>query len=406
MRASTAFCRILGIPGIRVGDVAIQENRVVVEVALTAKVPRCGACGTKAAATYDHRRRRRWRHLDCFGWRVELCADLRRVACGTCQAVRTEAVPFARPGARHTTAFETAVIWAAVHMDKAAAATLWRVGWATVDAIVARAVGAPRRPTRLRAIGVDERSWRRGRALTVVVDHDTGAVIWAAEGTAKATLEAFFDWIGPEVASGIELVSLDMGRAYIAAVAARAPQARICFDPFHVVRIVNKALDIARRSLVGGIVGLNEASRRRLRFTLARSSRTLSHSEVELLDLIADRRRELYELWMLKEELADLYRLVEPEAAGDYLGAWVARARAARHPAMRRAAETVAAHFDGVVAAVETGLSNSRLEGFNAKIALINRRGYGHRNLTAFLKTVHLACGGVARPTSPWPMAP
>ena len=402
MRASTAFKRIFAIPGLRITDVEVSEDEVVISVALSAKRPCCGTCGTRADAVYDHRPGRRWRHLDACGRRVYLHADQRRVSCAVCGAVRTEEVPFARAGARHTRAFETAVVWSVLVMNKTAAATLWRISWEAVEAIVARAVEArPRIPGQLRAIGVDERSWGRGKALTVVVDHMSGSVIWIAEGTAGSVLEEFFDFIGPEAAAGVVAVSMDLDRAYIGAVRRRAPQARICFDPFHVVALANRALDGMRRSVSRQIQG-STRDNRRLRFALLKAPRSLSPADKAVIESLAGSRRELFDAWALKEELADLYRVVPPEAARDYLARWVEKARSSGIPAMAKLATTLNRHSEGIVAAVETGLSNSRLEGFNAKIALINRRGYGHRNLEAFRNLIYLCCAGASRPTSPW----
>ena len=407
MRASTAFKRILarsGVRGIRVTEVEIHDDEVVIWVAPTG-APRCGTCGTISRSIYDHRRRR-WRHHDMGGMRTYLAAEIRRVSCSACGKVRTEAMPFARTRARHTRAFEAAVVWSALEMNRTAAAQLWRVSWEAVDAIVARAVtGRFAIPARLRAIGVDERSWRRNKALTVVVDHDSGRVIWVAEGASGATLEAFFDEIGPEAAACIELVSMDMDRAWIGAVRRRAPQARICFDPFHVVALAHRALDERRRAVSTQVV-LAGRTKARLRFALLRSSQSLSGAERDLIQSLAGLRRDLFDTWVLKEELADLYRLVAPGSARDYLADWIERARASGIPAMAMVAKTLNRHFDGVVAAVETGLSNARLEGFNAKIALINRRGYGHTNLEAFKKMIYLCCGGTARPASPWVVDP
>lgn len=316
--------------------------------------------------------------------------------------MRTEAVPFARVGARHTRAFETGVVWSVLQMNKTAAATLWRISWEAVEAILARAVTArPRIPARLRAIGVDERSWRRGRALTVVVDHCSGAVIWIRDGTTGATFEEFFDFIGPEAAAGIELVSMDLDRAYIGAAQRRATNARICFDPFHVVALANHALNNMRASRSAQLPR-SFPHNKRLRFALIKSSRSLSVQDKELIQSLAATRRELFEAWVLKEELADLYRVVPPEAGRDYLSAWVAKARSSGIAPMAQVARTVNRHLDGIVAAVETGLSNSRLEGFNAKITLLNRRGYGHRSLDAFRNLIYLSCGGASRPASPW----
>ena len=88
----------------------------------------------------------------------------------------------------------------------------------------------------LRRIGIDEISHRKGhRYLTVVVDHDTGRLVWAAPGRDKATVEAFFDALGEERAKRLKLVSCDMAGWIEAVLVKRCPKAKRCVDPFHVV---------------------------------------------------------------------------------------------------------------------------------------------------------------------------
>ena len=398
MRACTAFKRILDLPGgVGVAGVTFVDGAVVVRLRLPARL-RC-PCGGESRASYDHRRRR-WRHLDVVGLRCYLEADLRRLACPACRRVRTEVVDFARPGARHTRALEDMIAWAAIHMDKTAVAELFRVSWAAVDAIVTRVVAEAMDGSRmgeLRHIGVDERSWRRRAAMTVVVDHDAPRVIWVGEGTKAATLAAFFTELGPEGCARIEVVTLDMGRAYPAAVAAHCPNAVIAIDPFHVMAAVNRALDTLRARAAASL-GLDARRRRVLRFALVGGPDRLSAAQREVLDRLRRDRGELYRAWELKEELADLYRRVDPSAARAYLEWWLARACRSRIPAMVASSRMVRTHLEGIVAAVEAGLSNSRLEGFNSKIALLIHRGYGFRNPESLKAMIYLTCGPVSLP--------
>jgi transposase len=401
VRASTAFKLILGLPGVRVGGVDVRPGEVVVAIGLSSPRLRC-ACGYVTRASYD-RRRRRWRHLDMGGWRCFIEADLRRLECPTC-GVRTEVVPFARPGARHTRAFEALVVWAASHLDKTAAAQLCRVAWETVDAIVARVVDeslADSRLSGLRRIGVDERSWRRRRAMTVVVDHDSGRVVWVGQGARAETLGRFFDELGPEATADIEVVTMDMSRAYRAAVQALEPTPVICFDPFHVMVLANRALDSLRRRVAASL-RLNAGSQRALRWALLGSSSGLSPARLAALDSLRADRHVLWRAWVLKEELADLYRLADPTRARAYLRRWLGRAARSRITVMVNLARTIRAHFEGIVSAVELGLSNSRLEGFNSKVALINHRGYGFHSPEALKAMIYLTCGPVVLPPL-WP---
>ncbi len=87
------------------------------------------------------------------------------------------------------------------------------------------------------------------RYLTLVSDHDTGKIVWGKAGKDTDTLGAFFDAVGDTTAEGIEAVSMDMGPAYAKAVRTRAPDAVICFDPFHVVKLATDALEALRRQV-------------------------------------------------------------------------------------------------------------------------------------------------------------
>jgi transposase len=192
-------------------------------------------CGWSTRAVYDSTTRR-WRHLDLGAARLYLEAEIRRLACRACGRVRTETVPWARPGARFTGDFEDVVAYLAQRTDKTTITRLLRCSWEAVAAIVTRAVAEHLDDTRLEAlyrIGIDEVSYRKGhRYLTVVADHDRdGAVVWAGEGMSSATLERCFDTLGPDRTARLVAASMDLHGAYAKVTRARAPQARVCADP-------------------------------------------------------------------------------------------------------------------------------------------------------------------------------
>lgn len=249
----------------------------------------------------------------------------------------------------------------------------------------------------LRRIGVDERSWRRRRAMTVVVDHDSGRVVWVGQGARAETLARFFDELGCEATASIEVVTMDMGRAYRAAVEALDPTPAICFDPFHVMALATRALDTLRRRVAASL-RLDVRSQRGLRWALLASGAQLSPARLAALDSLRADRHVLWRAWVLKEELADLYRLDDRSFARAYLRRWLGRASRSRIPVMINLARTIRAHFEGIVTAVELGLSNSRLEGFNSKIALLNHRGYGFHSPHALTAMIYLTCGPVVLP--------
>src|SRR3954447_17152294 len=250
VRVTTALNRLLRLPGASVVDVSIGVEGVIVTVRLRRRRRVCSGCGQTGRWLEIHDRRlKRWRHLDLGANRCIIECELRLLRCPTC-GVRMKPVPWARPGAHHTRDFDDVVCWLAQQMAKTPIAGLLRIGWDTVGRIVARVVADrldERRLVGLVAVGVDEISYRRGqRYLTSVVDHRTGAIVWCAAGRNAATLQGFFSELGDRKTT-IRAVSIDMSGGYEKAIRANAPAAEVCFDPFHVVRLGQRAVDQVRR---------------------------------------------------------------------------------------------------------------------------------------------------------------
>jgi transposase len=186
VRATTAFNKMLAIPGADVAGVQFTPNGIEVALRRRARRLRC-PCAWSTRAVYD-RSTRRWRQLGPGPSRLFLEAEIRLLACRACGRVRTETVPWARPGARFTRDLEDVVAYLAQRADKTTITRLLRCSWEAVAAIVVRVVAGHLDQARLDdlyCIGVDEVSYRKGhRYLTVVADHDRhGAVV----GSAKAS---------------------------------------------------------------------------------------------------------------------------------------------------------------------------------------------------------------------------
>jgi transposase len=401
VRVTTAFNRMLAIPGASVASVTFTPEGIVVGLRRRFRRLTC-PCGFSNRAVYD-RSTRRWRHLDAGACRLWLEAEIRRLDCRACGRVVTEQVPWARPGARHSRDFEDVVGWLAQRTDKTTITKLLRVSWEAVRNIVGRVIIEAIDDHRLEGlyrIGVDEVSYRKGhRYLTVVADHDRDdAVIWVGEGKSGATLEEFYDALGDERIARLEAVSLDMGGAYKTATDARAPNARQCVDPFHVIKLANEAIDKTRRWAWNQHrkIGLARAAWvKRTRWALVKDPDALDDDQWEIIRELKRRDSVLFRCWQLKEALRDLYRLRRLADAPAHLDWWLAWASRSRIPAFVALARTIRTNRDRILAAVELGLSNSKLEGINSKIRLINHRGYGHHSAAAVIAMIYLCCGGI-----------
>jgi transposase len=242
------------------------------------------------------------------------------------------------------------------------------------------------------------------------VDHDSGRLVWAAPGRDKATLAGFFDALGPERSAAITHVSAD-GADWIAdVVAERCPDAVRCADPFHVVKWATDALDEVRRqawNTARGAVGRRCAGRatghakalKHARYALWKNPENLTPRQHAKLAWVAKTDPRLHRAYLLKEGLRLVFQLPHDEAV-EALEVWVRSARRCRIPAFVELQRRIVKHTASILAAIEHGLSNGRIESVNTKIRLITRIAFGFRSPDALIALAMLSLGG-HRPTLP-----
>jgi transposase len=402
MRVSTAFNRLLQVPGASVVAVRFEREGIVVSLRRRARRLICPRCGCLGRAGYDRRERRRWRHLDLGSTRCFLECELRRFRCPGCGKVVTEAVAWARPGARFSRDFEDIVGWLAQQAAFSVISRLLRVSWRSVAAIVRRVVAdqlAGRRLTDLYLIGVDEISYRRGqRYLTLVADHTDGAVVWAGKGRGAATLERFFDQLGEGETGKLRAVSIDMSGGYQKAIREPASHVTVCFDPFHVVALANRALDELRRAL-WNLQGKSRGGGGFLkgtRWALLKDASALTESQQGALAFLAKLNSPLYRAYLLKEQLRALYAPESRPQAPALLDAWLRAAARSKLKPFVKLARTLREHREGILNAIRLGLSNSRLEGLASRIRLISHRSFGFHSAEPLIALIHLCCGRIS----------
>ena len=413
MRNKSVWERACGLTRTIVESVDFDEGAAAVVVAVrpVAKARgRCGRCGQRSPGYDLGEGRRRWRALDLGTTKVFLEANAPRVRCRS-HGVTVAAVPWARHGAGHTRDFDDLAAWLAVRTSKSAVTQLLRVAWRTVGSIVTR-VNADVDATvdrldGLRRIGIDEISYKRGhRYLIVVVDHDSGRLVWAGPGRNDAALNVFFDELGPERAALLTDVSADMADWIARVVARRAPNALRSADPFHVVAWAIDALDIERRR------AWNQAKGRRSTVGLARQGRStgdaqhISHARYALwknpgdltvrqrhqLDWIAKTDPRLWRAYLLKEGLRYVFA-VKGEEGKQALDRWASWARRSRMPAFVQLQRRIVAHREAIDAALDTGLSQGLVESTNTKIRLLTRIAFGFHGYQPLVALAMLALG-------------
>lgn len=401
MRATSLLRRVLPFRRLQVRSVRIEAEAIEVHVGLRGR-SRCSGCGRKCPR-YDRLRARAWRHLDVSGWRVRLVYAPWRVECRRCGVV-VEQVTWAAPRSRFTYLFEDLVAWLAQQTSKTAITDVLRISWRTVGAILERVVSRRRRavdPSRLRAISVDEISWRKGhRYLTLVVDLERQRVIWGTEGRSAASLERFLDEIGEEACQRIEYVAIDMAQAYMSAVKRRLPRAKIVFDRFHVQRVVSDAVDEVRRQEWRASRGTREgAVVKGTRYPLLKAPWKLTDCERDSLARLQAENRRLYRAYLLKEAFCDIFRrLYSRDTARRRMRAWMSWASRSRLAPFVQAGRTIRRHLEGILNYFDTGFTTSPSEGLNNKARLATRQAYGFHSALAALAMIELRCTGLTIP--------
>ena len=411
MRNATVWRALLGVEKTVIEEVEFDEDEQLLVAHVRAGKRARGRCGRcqRRSPWYDRGEgRRRWRALDLGTVQAVLEAESPRVNCGE-HGPTVAAVPWARHAAGHTYAFDEQVAWLATQCSKSAVTELMRIAWRTVGAIITRVWADVEqlhdRFADLRRLGIDEISYKRGhRYLTIVVDHDSGRLVWAAPGRDKATLGLFFDALGEQRCAQITHVSADGADWISAVVADKCPNAVRCADPFHIVKWATDALDEVRRQAwnqARGAVHQRRAGRatgharalKGARYALWKNPENLTTAQQAKLAWIAKADPMLHRAYLLKEGLRLIFQLSYEEAV-EALQVWIGWARRCRIPAFVDLQRRIVKHQASILAAIEHGLSNGRIESVNTKIRLITRIAFGFRSPNALIALAMLNLGG------------
>lgn len=363
-------------------------NRAHTDLLLTRMPPslRCSRCGQLSFDRYD-RTSQRIRDLNVFDLHTYLVLDKWRVHCPTC-GVRVEDLGFAAPYSRYTRRFEDLVARLCEHLPVANVAELLGMDWKTVKEIDKRALQrafADPDYTGLRLLSIDEISYKkRHRYLTLVLDLERTRVVWVGKGRGKATLEAFFDQIGEEVAHGILSIAIDMWHPYIAAIQAHAPQAAIVFDKFHVIRNYAQVVDRVRLDELKKAEKEEKPVLRGAKYLLLKNHQNLSPKQRNRLEELLSLNQNLNVVYVLKDDLKRLWNGTEREEAALLLADWIQAAQESGIGPLADFAKTLNHHAYGLLNHCDYPINNAQLEGLNNKIKVIKRRCYGFHDLDYF----------------------
>lgn len=348
---------------------------------------------------YDHKIRQ-VRDLSCGDTRVFLEMEIRRVCCRRCGTVKQEKLPWLADNPFYTKRFAFYVGRRCRSSTIQDVARELHLDWKTVKGLEMeymreqlRRAGTPGP----RVIGIDEIAIRKGHTYRIVVsDLVRRRPIWfGGQDRSEASMDLFFQWLGPKKCKRIRLAVMDMWKAFRSSTLKEenAPQAGILYDKFHVLRHLNEALDKVRKSEYARLSGEDRRFIKGQKYTLLSHWANLSHDGRQSLKLLFAANKRLNKAYLLKEMFAQLWDYQREGWARRFFDQWKAALKWQRLRPFEKFARMIEEHWDGIVLYCheENKVALGFVEGFNNKIRVIQRRAYGLRD-EEYLRLKVLTC--------------
>lgn len=350
--------------------------------------PICHLCGKPASRI--HSRERRWvRDLDFGPARVWIRCQYRKIICAQCRKTPLEELDIFHPYLRVTKRLARYIFELAKIMTVQEVSRHLGLDWKTVKAIDQHFLEQAYGQTDyrgLRILAVDEVSVRKGhRYLTVVLDYETGRVVWVGQDRKARTLKRFFSGMSREQRQHLEAVVMDMWDPYILAVQTKVPHVKIVFDLFHVVAQFHRIIDKVRHSEYRKASQANKEVFKGAKYLLLRNRTNIRRfKDRRHLEELLRLNKVINMVLILKDKLKHIWTYRSRTWAEKALEEWCALARAVKHPDVIKFAKTLCRYRYGILNHCDYPIHTGKLEGVNNKIKVIKRKAYGFHDLRYF----------------------
>ena len=354
----------------------------------------CPEC-RKACSVYDHSERT-WRHLNFFQHKTFLHARQPRIECPD-HGVKTVEVPWARSGVGFTLLMEAFILMLvqngmtptqAARMIDEHDTRLWRVVQHYVEKARSEADFS-----QVTVIGVDETSRARGHQYISVfmdLDEERRRVLFVTEGRDAETVKAFREDLtahGGRVEQ-IEEACLDMSAAFISGLTEHFPKAQLTFDNFHLMKLLNEAVDQVRR-----VEQLTHPELKGSRYLWLTNEWNHTEKQAATFDELRSSHLRTVRATHIKSVFQDLFACDSVTEAERMLKHWYFWATHSRIGPMIKAAKTIKKHWAGVLRWFVSRITNGLLEGINSLIQSAKAKARGFRSTRYLITMVYLIVG-------------
>ena len=349
--------------------------------------PICAGCHQPRPG-YDHLPPRRFEFVPLWGIAVYFVYALRRVDCPAC-GVTVEEVPWATGKHRHTRTYQWFLAQWARRLSWQETARVFHTSWQSVFEAVKYAVFwglAHDKWDHVHTLGVDEITWRKGHSyLTLVYQLDPGfkRLLWIGRDREEATLARFFYLLGTKSAAALEYVCSDMWRAYLNVIAAHAANAVHILDRFHIMRLLNQAIDEVRREEVKRLQRDGyEPILKHARWCLLKRPENRTEKQTVKLHELLKYNLDSVKAHLLRENFQRFWEYRSAAWAGKFLDEWCTQVMRTRLEPLQKAARTLRSHRALILNwfRAEGRLSSGTVEGLNNKAKLTLRKAYGYKS--------------------------
>jgi transposase len=384
--------------------VNIVEQRVDIRIEWPSGKPvRCPNCG-KACSLKDHREERVWRHLDTMQFKTLIHCCIPRSDCGA-HGVKTVSVPWSEPNSRWTLMFEAfAVTVLGLVPSIAKAQKILGLSWDETHAIKKRAVrrGLKRRKvTEIEHVGIDEKSFGvKERFVTILNDLDGERVLEVAPSKSMEAAKTVCASIPQEEREKVQAVAMDMTAAFERVCREMFPKSETVYDKFHIEQLLTKAMDTVRRKehkllLAQGITIFTKTRYIWLKRPERWSEKQKQHFEEVNAAFASGKfaQTKIARAWSLKEGFRGLWNYAYRGTAARYFKRWYFWATHSRLEPMIKAARTMKAHLEGILAYFHHGITNAYSEGINSTIQDLKSAARGFRSFPNYRIAILFACG-------------
>ena len=388
---------LLGLsPPWQVSEVVVRHETEEVEVVVEwrGERPACPECG--AAGQRHDGRRRRWRHLDTMHYRTWLVAQLPRVRCAA-HGVRQVSPPWAEEKSRFTARFEGLVIAWLLEASALAVGRQFGLSWGQVANIQRRAVrrGLARRELLApRRMGVDETSFQKRHEYVTVVNDLEGRVLYVADGRSQTALDGFFEDLGSMGCARIGQVAMDMAQPYIQSVH-KNTEAEIVFDKFHVFQHLGQAVDRVRREENRELARSGDDRLKNSKYLWQKKPGNLSRRQQLKFAALRASGLRVARAWAIKQMAGTLWGYRIRGWAERRWREWYSWAIRSRLEPIKRVARMIKRHWEGVINAATSTVTNARAEAINSRIQWLKKMACGYRNRTRFREAIYFHLGGL-----------